>query len=236
MGGFELSADDWAKVGAASGIIFVLALVAIWIFGPGLDPPGFKSGEIVGYVDDNKNKIQAATALSTLAGFAFLLFLGSIVLALRSAEGAPGRLSAAAAAGGIAFIALAGIGVVAEQTAALQQLSGGTGNGDITRAFHDAGVTAFALSGLGFAALAWSAGVLTQRAGALPALLGAFSAAAGLYVLVVSIFGAFQQTGAFSPYDGLLGLISLLVIVVWVGVIAIALIVNPVYARARGRR
>jgi hypothetical protein len=231
-----LSADDWAKVGAASGLVFVLVLVFNMIFGPGLDPPGFASGEIVGFVDDNQDEFQAATALSTVAGFAFLLFLGSVVLALRSAEGAPGRLSAAAAAGGIAFVALAGIGVVAEQTAALQTLGPGTGNEEITRSFYDAGVTAFALSGLGFAVLAWTAGVLTQRASALPSLIGAFSAAAGVYVLVVSVFSAFKQTGAFSPYDGILSLISFLVILVWVGVVSLALVVNPVHSRARGRR
>ena len=229
-----MSADDWAKVGAASGLVFVLALVATFIFGPGLDPPGFNEpGQIVSYVQDNQDELQSATALGTAAGAAFLLFLGSVVLALRSAEGAPGRLSAAAAAGGIAFIALAGIGVATHQAAAVTTLRDLPLDGGDVRSLWDTGVAAFALSGLGFAVLAWAAGVLTLRSGALPKPLGLFSIVAAVFVLGVSIFGAFQQTGAFSPYDGLLSLISLLVIVVWVGVISLALIANPTYKRAR---
>lgn len=229
-----MSADDWAKVGAASGLVFVLLLVATFIFGPGLDPPGFNEpGQIVTYIQDNQDELQSATAMSTAAGAAFLLFLGSVVLALRSAEGAPGRLSAAAAAGGIAFVALAGIGVVASQTAAVTTLRDLSTNGQDLLSMWDARTAAFALAGLGFAVLAWAAGVLTLRSGALPNPLGLFSIVAAVFVLGVSIFGAFQQTGAFSPYDGVLSLISLLVIVVWVGVVSLALISSPVYKRAR---
>src|ERR687892_1275979 len=96
--------DVWAHIGAASGILFVLLLVAGLIFGPGvLDQPGFgaDASSVGDYVADNRNELQALTTLEVAAGFAFVLFLGSIALALRSAEGAPGRLSAAAFAGGV---------------------------------------------------------------------------------------------------------------------------------------
>lgn len=222
--------DVWAHIGAASGILFVLLLVAGLIFGPGVDPPSFEasSDEVASYVADNRNEIQALTTLEVVAGFAFVLFLGSIALALRSAEGAPGRISAAAFAGGVAFIAIAATGVAAQGAATYHEGL----DSDLVRVLVDLRDNAFVISGFAAAALLWFSGVVSLRFGALPFPLGPLSMAGGLYLLVVSIFGAFSETGAFSRTDGVLGFIAFLVLLAWVAATAAALTVKPIWSRA----
>jgi hypothetical protein len=232
-----MSDDRWAKLGASGGIVFVLLLAASLIFGPGLDLPaiGDSPATVGAFVTSNHNEIQTAGALSFGAGFAFLFFLGSLVLALRSAEGAPGRLSAVAAAGGIAFVAIAAVGVIAHSTAALNAGVGGRVNaGDTTlNALWDVGAVAFTTMGFASAALLWATGLLTLRNGALPRPLGLLSLAGAAYIFVVSLFGTFTESGAFSPLNGLMGEIGLMVLLAWVGLTSLALVQSPVYKRRR---
>jgi hypothetical protein len=232
-----MSNDRWARVGAAGGIVFVLLLVAGLIFGPGLDPPSMddNANHVTRYVTDNHAGIQAVGALDFAAGFAFLFFLGSIVLASRAAEGAPGRLSAVAAAGGIAFVAIAGVGVAAHSTAALQ-LDNRGGDPHTIAALWDLGQMAFVFMGFASAALLWAVGLLAMRFGAIPALIGIYSLAVAIYTFVISLFSTFTENGAFSPRDGLLGELGLFLFLAWVLAVSAALVASPVYTRARGRR
>jgi hypothetical protein len=232
-----LGNDRWARIGASGGIAFVVLLVAGLLAGPGLDPPGFGSsaGQVAIYVAKNVNELQALTALDFAAGFAFLFFLGSVVLAGRAAEGAPGRLAAVAAAGGIAFISIAAIGVTAHATAEYQ-VQALSGSAQSVAALWDLGNMAFVVMGFAIAALQWSVGLLSVRFGALPRPIGLFSLAAGVYTFIASLFGTFAENGAFSVRDGLLGEIGFFVFLVWVALVSIALVQSPVYARARGGR
>lgn len=217
--------------------MFVLLLVAGMIFGPGLNPPSIDDGpaQVTRYVKDNHDGIQGVSALDFGAGFAFLFFLGSIVLASRAAEGAPGRLSAVAAAGGIAFVAIAGVGVAAVNTAAFQ-LDNGAGNASTVTALWDLGQMSFVIMGFASAALLWAVGLLAIRFGALPAALGVYSLALAAYTFVIALFGTFSESGAFSPRDGLLGEIGLFLFLVWVAAVSAALVASPVYNVARGGR
>jgi hypothetical protein len=229
-----LSNDRWAQIGASGGIVFVLLLVAVLIFGPSLDTPSFSdgAGAVNSYVADNNNELQAAGALSFAAGYAFLFFLGSVVLAVRAAEGAPGRLAAVTAAGGIAFIALAGVGVGAHTAAALLQRDGG-GTPETVTALWDAGNIAFVFMGFGLAAFLVAVAGAAVRFGALPEPLGILAGVLGVFVYVVSLFGTFAEDGAFSVRDGLLGQIELFVLLGVVGLLSLALINKPYYKLKR---
>ena len=61
------------RLGAATGIAFVVLLVAGFVFGPD-KPPGFNdtAQQVSSYVHDNRDETQAATGLFVLGGFFFL--------------------------------------------------------------------------------------------------------------------------------------------------------------------
>ena len=97
---------------------------------------------------------------------------------------------------------------------------------DTINALWDLGAVAFVTMGFASAALLWSTGLLALRAGALPNPLGILSLVGGAFIFVVSLFGTFQEDGAFSPLNGLMGEIGLFVLLGWVALVSVAL-VNP---------
>jgi hypothetical protein len=210
------------RIGAATGILFVLMLVVAFVVGPD-KPPAFDDSakQVLEYVQENRDETQAATALIALAGFFFLWFLGSLARALRLAEGpGPGRLAAVAFAGGIATIAIATVGQASQWAAAYHTDLDPT----LVRGLFDVGSGAFLLLGFAIAALIGASSVVALRAGTLPTWLGAFGAAFAVYTLAVTVVGCFQETGAFSPSDGALGVLVFFGFLVWVLATSIVLV------------
>jgi hypothetical protein len=210
------------RIGAATGILFVLALLAAFVFGPA-KPPGFNdtAQQVSNYVHDNRDEFQAATALFAIGIFFFLWFLGSLARALRLAEGqGPGRLGAVAFAGGITTAALAATGQVAWWAASYHTDLDPT----LVRGLYDVGSGAFLLIGASIAVLIGASSVVALREGTFPSWLAGYGAAFTVYTLVVTVVGSFKETGAFSPSDGVLGLLVFLGFLLWVLATSIVLV------------
>lgn len=56
---------------------------------------------------------------------------------------------------------------------------------------------------------------------------------AAVYAFVVGVVGSFSETGAFSPSDGVLGLIAFLVFIVWLLAMGVTLVREPRRTQAR---
>ena len=104
----------WERWAAAGGILFVVLSVVWAVLYASAPGSGDSDEEIVEWYADggNRAKIWAAAIALMFAGLAFLWFLGSIRTALRTAEGAHGRLSALAFGGGIVLTAIATLSVL----------------------------------------------------------------------------------------------------------------------------
>ena len=210
------------RLGAATGIFFVVAFVAAFIFGPD-KPPGFDdtAQQVSTYVHDNRDEIQATTALFALGGFFFIWFLGSLARALRLAEGrGPGRLGAVAFAGGVTTAAVATVG----QSALWASSYHADLDPTLVRGLFDVNSAAFLLVGIGLAALIGASSVVALRERTFPSWLGGYGAVFSVYTLVVTMVGSFKETGAFSPSDGFLGLLVFLGFLLWVLATSIVLV------------
>jgi hypothetical protein len=209
--------EQW---GAATGILFVIALVAAFVFGPD-KPPGYDESaqQVLSYVQENRDETQASTALIVLGGFLFLWFLGTLGRALRVGQG-EGRLATVAVAGGVATIAVAAVGQAAFWAASYHtDLDPG-----VVRGLYDLGSGAFLLVGLAIAALIGASSLAAIRSGVLPSWLGVFGEVFALFTLVVTVVGTFQETGAFSPSDGALGLLVFVGFLIWTLATSIVLV------------
>jgi len=82
---------------------------------------------------------------------------------------------------------------------------------------------------VGLSVLAGATGALGIRAGAqaVPSLVCFYSVILAIYALVVGLVGAFSETGAFSPSDGVLGFIALLGFLVWLLAMGTTLVREP---------
>jgi hypothetical protein len=218
-----MSEDRWPKVGASFGIVAGVLLVLSFLFTG--TPPGFhdSAAEVKSFVEDNHDELQVAVALGFAALAAFLWFLGSVFLRLRAAEPFA-RLSAAALAGGVALAAGGLIGSVAEGAATYHASSIGS---DSVLALWDLSVFGFLFFLVGFSVLAAATGALALRLNALPRGLGLYSLGAACYVFVVGLIATFTETGAFSPSDGVLGLIAFLAFLIWLVAMSLTLIREP---------
>lgn len=220
-----MSEDSWPKYGAAAGIAAGILFVIGFILGPSGSPPGFSDSarEVQSYIQDNRGEIQTSMAL----GFAVLVtvtwFLGAVYYRLRAAEQSA-RLSVVAVAGGIVLLAAATAGSAAETAAAthVNSLDANTVQG-----LWDLSTFAFLFVWAGFAVLAGASAALAIRTKVLPDWLCWYDALAAAYVFVVGLIGTFAETGAFSPYDGALGLIGFLVLIVWLLATGIVLYREP---------
>jgi hypothetical protein len=97
-----------ARLVPANGILFVVLVVIASLV---KDPPdrNASDAELVSYYQESGNRSEELVAffLVGIALFCFLSFLGALRGFLARAEGEPARLSTAAVASGVAFIALA---------------------------------------------------------------------------------------------------------------------------------
>jgi hypothetical protein len=167
--------------------------------------------------------MQAQVALGFATLFAFTWFLGSVFYRLRAAEPAA-RLSAVALAGGLVLIIGATIGTAAQAAATYHSASL---DANTVRGLWDLSTFGFLFFMVGFALLAGASGALAIRAKALPNWLCFYTVPAAAYAFVVGLVGSFSETGAFSPSDGVLGLIAFLLFIVWLLAMGVTLVREP---------
>jgi len=220
-----MSEDSWPKIGASTGIAAAILLILSFVFGPSDAPPGFdeSAAEVRSYVLDNRGDIQAAIAFQFGAIAAFAWFLGSVFYRLRAAEPAA-RLSAVALVGGV-LVAVGGL--VGSAAGGAASYHAATLGADITLGIWDVSVFGYLFFLVGLAVLAAATGALGIRARVVPGLVGVYSVIVGVYAFVVGVIGTFSDTGAFSPSDGVLGLIAFLGFIVWLLVMGATLVREP---------
>jgi hypothetical protein len=210
-----MSDDSWPKVGASMGIAAAVLLILSFVFGPSGNPPGFNdsAADVQAYILDNQGGIQAAVAFQFAAIVAFAWFLGSVFYRLSGAE-SPARLSVVALAGGVLLAVGGMVGSVGSAAAAYHAGSVLPG---VSLALWDVGVFGYLFFLVGLTVLTAATGALGIRAGskAVPDLLCFYSVGLAVYSFVVGFIATFSETGAFSPSDGILGLIAFLGFIVW---------------------
>ena len=214
---------EWERLGAASGIVFVVLLLIVLLFFPA--PPDFDSPspEIAGYYVDHRDAIQISNLIASV-GFLFLIwFLGTVRSVLRVAEGGTGRLSEVAFGGGLVGVATFFLALVMAAAAAFRPEET---NPDLIRLLHDVNFgLAPALGGLAFAVFFAATALVSLRTGALIAPL-TWLAAVGAFVLALGACTIFDDNGAFSA-DGLFGTLPIIVFLAWVLAASIALAARP---------
>lgn len=193
-----MAEERWERLGAATGIVFVILGVVAYVITGQPPQPGDAPPEIVGFHAENRDALTAASYLWGIAGIFFLWFLGSLRSYLRRAEGDTGRLSAVVFGSGLVGGAVYTVGIVLLSAAERETLGeGGLGGPTGILILHVVGQQALAFSSLAFVAFALATAVISGRHQALPAWLGWFSWLVALTTLVGSL-AVFNDTGAFA--------------------------------------
>ncbi|HEX7058861.1 MAG TPA: hypothetical protein VF176_03335 [Solirubrobacterales bacterium] len=229
-----MSEDSWPKVGASMGIAAAVLLILSFVFGPSDAPPGFDDSaeDVRAFILDNRSAIQAAVAFQFAAIVSVAWFLGSVFYRLRGAEPAA-RLSVVALVGGV-LIGVGGmIGSAATAAAAYHVESLDPG---VVLALWDMSIFGYTFFLVGLTVLTAATGALGIRAGkkAVPDLLCFYSVGLAIYSFVVGVVTSFSETGAFSPSDGVLGLIAFLGFIVWLLAMGATLVREPRPIRSGG--
>lgn len=191
-----MAEQRWERLGAATGIVFVILGVTAYLIAGQPPQPGDPVPDIVGYHVENTDAITLSSYLWGIAGIFFLWFLGSLRSYLRQAEGDTGRLSAVVFGSGLVGGAVFTVGIVLLSAADRQTLGEQGFTGAIV-ILHVVGQQALAFSSFAFVVFALATAVISGRHRALPAWLGWFSWLVALTTLVGSL-AIFNETGAFA--------------------------------------
>jgi len=213
-----MSNNLWQRLGAASGIVYVLV-----ILGPDLiqggpsEEPTMTAAEAMAQSCANLTAAQLTDAIypiTHILGYLFFLFfLGSLWSALRRAEGGDGWLSAAAFGGGLVSLAIR-LSSATVSLAAVHNSCAGIDPQLWQVLTNDVGGAALFLSFFPLAVLSVACAVIAIRFGALPRWLGWMSAVVAVALLADGI------AGTISARD--VGL-SFLLFMLWTLVTSIAL-------------
>jgi hypothetical protein len=212
----------WERIGAVSGILFVLAIVASF-FTPGTPDVDDSPAEIREALVDDRVGLSASTYLGGLGAFFFLAFLAALYVLLRRAEGEPGP-SVLALLGGVAttVMVLAVTGVTLALTGAADEEAGD----DALRALLELDNALFIPTGFFFAAFHVGAGLSILGTGVLPRWLGWASLVIAI-VFLISLFGMFSEDDEGGPL-GIIYFFDLLASLLWALVTSILMLRRPV--------
>ncbi len=217
--------SKWERWGALGGIVFAV-LVTVSALLPGSPPKTSDSAaKIVKFFADNGDEIRWAAYIGGLATLALFWWLGSVWRLMRRAEGGVPRLAVVAIAGAVFASATAAIGGVLLAVVPIVGV-GTVGGPGPARFFYVLSTNVGTATEIGIAALIGSFSAVIIRSRVLPSVLGWLgaldrahrawwaqaswrrpttrslrsrswgSAAAGLWVLIVSIFMLRAATGA----------------------------------------
>jgi hypothetical protein len=206
----------WERLGAATGIVFVLlSLLALIIGGsPGASP------DVVQYFVDNRERALVQSFLAGVASIFFVWFLGSVRSYLRAAEGGTGRLSAVAFAGGIVTLGFLMFSLTV--TTALADGMAENADPDTSRAFYALVIQASDLTFFPVVAFTGASALVILRTKALPAWLGWL----GIGVAVLSLSRGtafFVEVGPFSS-AGMLESVAIMAFLLWLLLTSILLV------------
>jgi hypothetical protein len=220
---------SWERIGAVSGILFVLTIVASF-FTPSTPDVDDPAGEIRDTLVDDRNGLIASIYLGGLGAFFFLAFLAALYVLLRRAEGDVGP-SVLALLGGVAttVMILAVTGVTLALVAAADEDAGD----DALRALLELDSALFIPTGFLFAAFHAGAGLSILGTRVLPSWLGWASLVIAI-VFLVSLFGMFDV----DDEGGVLGIVyflDLLASLLWALVTSILILRRPDERRVEAR-
>jgi hypothetical protein len=165
-----LAEQRWEKLGAATGIAFVVLAFASYVIAGELPKPGDTTEQVVAYYTDNSDKVLWSMWLFGIAGVLFLWFLGSLRSHLMKAEGDPGRLSTVVLAGGIAGGAVYAIGVTVSSALAFGIAQ--NASAELTGVLSDLATHLYNGSAFGFFVLVLATTLISGRTKVFPAWLG----------------------------------------------------------------
>ena len=206
-----MAEDRWERLGAATGIVFVVLAAAGLLFVSTPPEAGAPTEEIVAYSTENRDGLLIQSYLFGLAGIFFLWFLGSLRAYLRQAEGDTGRLSAVAFGAGIATFAAFGTGTGIASAVAYS--IAGQADPDVTAALSR--VVALAITGTAFPliVLLASTALVGGRTKTLPRWHGLFAWGLVAVALVASLATFFSE-GWLAP-GGLYGYVLFGLFLLW---------------------
>lgn len=188
----------WERIGAVSGILFVLAVVATF-FTPSTPDVDDPASEIRQTLVDDRGGLVAGVYLGGLAVLFFLGFLAVLYARLRRAESQPGP-SVLVLLGGVATTVMILVvnAVVFTLVSAADQQAGD----DALRALLELDSTLFIPTGFTFAVFHLGAALSILWSGGLPGWLGWASGAIGV-VFLISLLGMFSE----NDEGGVLGVV-----------------------------
>jgi hypothetical protein len=199
---------NWDRIAAGSGFVAIV-LFLISIFLPGAPPQTTASkAKIIDYYASNHRSGLIAAILGGLGLIALLWFIGCVVNAMR--KSGEGRLAEVAL--GSAMIAMTSLLVSGGITTALFY---GTDSSQMTKGLYIASTIVSAFGCFPLAAWIGAAAVAAWRSGAMPQWYAAMSGIAAIVALVNG--GALAHSGFYSP-TGAYGIITLIVVFVWIAV------------------
>jgi hypothetical protein len=222
-------ARDWERVGAVSGILFFVVVVASF-FSPETPDADDPTAEIVRSIADDRSAHLVGVYLSGLASLLFLVFVGALWSRLRRAEADRGPSILVAFGGvGSALVILISSGVFM----ALVEAADEGREPAAVRALFQLDEIVFIVIGWTSAAFYLGAALSSLSTGSLPRWLG-WVAAALVAVFVVTFLGIFSD----SDDGGVLGgifFVGILVNFLWILATSIVMLrARPGAERAAG--
>lgn len=210
----------WERLGAVSGVAFVLFTLGAFLVAP--EPPqgGDPVGTIQDYFTDHRVRILTQAYLFGGAMVMFLWFLGTIRAELRHGNE---RLSAIAYGGGIATVAA--IGASFAYPAALAAGLAKTGDPNIVRALFEVGGMTERMAAFPWAVFVGAASLAMIRTGLVSRLLGWTGVPLCLAILA-SVGGIYVERGAWA-YNGDVGGAVILAFLAWMLAAAVLLVLRP---------
>jgi hypothetical protein len=182
---------NWDRLGAATGIGFVVLFLVAFIIGgqPPIDE------DVVDFFVANRRQLLTQAYLYGLSMVFLIWFLGSVRSHLRLSEGGTGRLSAVSFAGGIIFVTVLVVsGIV---NTALADGIARFSDPETTRALYALVVVANDVNWFPLAVFSGAATLVAFRHNALPRWLAWLGAAVAL-TSPIGALGILVDTGPFS--------------------------------------
>jgi hypothetical protein len=206
----------WDRLGAATGIGFVVLFVVAFIIGgqPGVDQ------DVVEFFVANRRQLLTQAYLYGLSMVFLIWFLGSVRSHLRLSEGGTGRLSAVSFAGGIIFVTVLVVSGIVNTALAdgIARLS----DPDTTRALYQLVGHANDVNWFPMAVFIGAATLVAFRHNALPRWLAWFGAAVALSSLIGAL-AIVADTGPLSS-AGVFSIVGLLLFLLWLLLLSVVLI------------
>jgi len=164
-----MSEQRWERLGAATGIVFVVIGVAAYLIAGTPPKAGASAQEVISYHHDNLDALRMSNYLWGVAGIFFLWFLGSLRAHLRRAEGDTGRLSAVVFGSGLVAGTIFTVGTIVGSSIVEHTPE------EATLTLHDVAVQATNYASFGFIAFAVATALISGRTKVYPAWLGSLA-------------------------------------------------------------